>query len=438
MTTDRPTNLRDRLVQAHARLVGRVTAVRPGYVKARVPEPAVGRCYQVERGGEPLFAQMVGFSDDECVLLPFSSVRGLEPGASVCPTEVGDRAPVAADVLGEVIDPLGVSLVDGTAFPCEGGPLDNRPPSPLTRRPISEQLVTGIRVVDALLPLGVGQRVGLFAGSGVGKSTLLAQLAAGADADVCVVALIGERGREVAEFVNDVLGERGRTRATVVVATSDAPPLLRMRAAETATALAEQWRAAGKHCLLLVDSITRYARALREAALLAGEPPARRGYPASVFAELPRLLERSGCGAQGAITAIYTVLVAGGDLDEPVSDEVRGIVDGHWVLSRKLAERGHFPAVDVPASVSRVAGRICDEEHGRDAAEVRRAIALLARHADAIDLGIYDSGSNDRLDAALELAEEIEEFCRQRNDERSELGETLGELSRLADALDRA
>lgn len=403
---------------------------------ARVPEPRVGRCYRIDRGSRPLYAQLVGFEGEECRLLPFSSVRGLEPGASVTATEVGELSPVATDVLGDVIDPLGVSLVDGTAHPCDGGPLDNRPPSPLARQPIERPLPTGVRVIDGLLPLGVGQRVGLFAGSGVGKSTLLAQLAGAAEADVCVLALIGERGREVAEFVDDVLGPERRGRTTVVVATSDAPPLMRMRAAETATAIAEQWRDAGKHCLLLVDSITRYARALREAALLAGEPPARRGYPASVFAELPRLLERAGCGSSGAITAVYTVLVAGGDMEEPVSDEVRGIVDGHWVLSRRLAERGHFPAVDVPASVSRVADRISAPEHRHAARLVRRALSILGQHADAVDLGIYERGTVPLLDAALEHRAALERFLCQGSDECAELAETTRGLRELATGLD--
>jgi FliI/YscN family ATPase len=261
----------------------------------------------------------------------------------------------------------------------------------------------------------------------------LAQLARGTDSDVAVVALVGERGREVAEFLEEVLSEEARARTTIVVATSDAPPLLRMRAAEMATALAEAWRAEGKHCLLLVDSLTRYARALREVALLSGERPARRGYPASVFAALPRLLERAGNDAVGAITAVYTVLVDGGDMEEPVADEVRGIVDGHWVLRRSLAERGHFPAVDVPGSVSRVAPRIVGEEQLEAATAVKAALALLSQHADAIDLGIYEPGSRPAVDAAIEAEDLLLEFTRQPPDEHSELSETLNQLINLSE-----
>ena len=264
---------------------------------------------------------------------------------------------------------------------------------------------------------------------------MLAQLARGARADVCIGGWIGERGREVAEFVEDVLDAESRERTTIVVATSDAPPLLRVRAAETATALAEEWRAQGKHCLLLVDSLTRYARALREASLLAGEWPARRGYPASVFAELPRLLERSGCGPHGAVTAIYTVLVAGGDMEEPVSDEVRGIVDGHWVLSRTLAEQAHFPAVDVPASVSRIVGRVMSPETAEAASVVRRGLALLAQHSDAIDLGIYEAGSRPDLDRAISLRDDLAEFLQQPPSEWDELEPTMDGLLDLASEL---
>ncbi len=425
-----------RLASAPAQVAGRVTSVGGGVLRARLPDAQVGSCHAVDCGDATLVAQIVGFDADESTLLPFGSMVGVRPGALVRPTSLGAKAPAATSVLGDVIDPLGVSLVDGRQHACDGSLLTRSPPSPLTRLPIDAQLWTGVRAVDGLLPLGVGQRVGLFAGSGVGKSTLLAQLARGADADVCVVGLIGERGREVAEFVQDVLGEAGRSRTTVVVATSDAPPMLRVRAAETATALAEQWRDAGKHCLLLVDSLTRYARALREAALLAGERPARQGYPASVFAELPKLLERAGCGDTGAITAIYTVLVAGGDMEEPVSDEVRGIVDGHWVLSRRLAERQHFPALDIPASVSRVAQRVASEPQLAASALVRRALSLLSQHADAIDLGIYEHGSHALLDRCIETTPMLDAFVQQGATEHASQDAILGDLDALAYELD--
>lgn len=419
-----------------APVLGRVTSVAAGRITARLPGASVGRCYRVSAGDRHIVTLLVGFAGDDVHLLPFGSVEGVEPNATVTPTDIGTRAPSAEEVLGDVIDPLGVSLVTGTEHACAGNPLSASPPGPLERGAIDRRAVTGLRVVDGLLPLGRGQRVGLFAGSGVGKSTLLSQLARGTESDVAIVALVGERGREVAEFLGDVLTEEARKRTTIVVATSDAPPLLRMRAAEMATALAEEWRSRGKHCLLLVDSLTRYARALREVALLSGESPARRGYPASVFAALPKLLERAGTATSGAITAVYTVLVDGGDMEEPVADEVRGIVDGHWVLRRELAERGRFPAIDVPASVSRVAPRIASADELAGAAEVRRALALLSQHGDAIDLGIYESGARPDLDTAIEVEDNLVAFCCQRPDEFSSLPDTLDELLELADQVE--
>lgn len=431
--TDLTELVRQRLSESPPATVGRVVSVFAGQIVARLPAARVGTCYRVELEESVVYTQLVGFRGDDAYLLPFGPVDGVEPNATVTPTEIGARAPDAAAVLGDVIDPLGVSLVDGTAHPCLGNPLQAPPPRPLDRKPIDHQVSTGLRVIDGLLPLGRGQRVGLFAGSGVGKSMLLAQLARGTASDVTVVALVGERGREVAEFLEDALSEDARSRTTIVVATSDAPPLLRMRAAEMATALAEAWRAEGKHCLLLVDSLTRYARALREVALLSGERPARRGYPASVFAALPRLLERAGNDAVGSVTAIYTVLVDGGDMEEPVSDEVRGIVDGHWVLRRSLAERGHFPAVDVPGSVSRVAPRIVGADELEAAVALKGALALLSQYGDAIDLGIYEPGSRPAVDAAIEAEDLLLEFTRQAPSEHSDLLETCARLIDLAD-----
>jgi flagellum-specific ATP synthase len=417
-------------------VVGRVVSVVAGKIIARMPNAQVGRCYRVDVGDRGVYTLLVGFDGADVHLLPFGAVDGVVPNATVTSTEIGTKAPRAEAVLGDVIDPLGVSLVTGEQHACDGNPLQAPPPGPLQRTAISQQAVTGIRAVDGLLPLGRGQRIGLFAGSGVGKSTLLSQLARGTESDVAVVALVGERGREVAEFLEDVLTEEARGRTTIVVATSDAPPLMRMRAAEMATSLAEEWRDQGRHCVLLVDSLTRYARALREVALLSGESPARRGYPASVFAALPRLLERAGTGPSGAITAVYTVLVDGGDMEEPVADEVRGIVDGHWVLRRELAERGRFPALDIPGSVSRVAPRIFGSEELRAATEVRRALALLSQHRDAIELGIYEAGSRPALDAAIESEEDLIRFCCQGPEEFTALDETIDELLELADRVE--
>jgi ATP synthase in type III secretion protein N len=306
--------------------------------------------------------------------------------------------------------------------------VDRDPPGALERRPVERPLATGVRVLDGLMTLGEGQRVGLFAGSGVGKSTLLGAIARGAEADVVVVALVGERGREVGEFLDRALGVEGRKKSVVVVATSDVAALERIRAAQVATAYAEHFRDEGARVLLLVDSITRFARAQREVGLAAGEPPVRRGYPPSVFAALPRLLERSGQSAQGSITAIYTVLVEGGDMDEPVADEVRGILDGHVVLDRAVASRGHYPAVDVTVSLSRVMDAIVAPDHRDAARRLRSLVATFEAKRDLVTLGAYAKGSDRELDEAIARMPRIEAFLRQDAGDRSSLEATLAGL----------
>ena len=327
--------------------------------------------------------------------------------------------------------------MDGLGRPIDGGPpvseamkraVDAPAPPALGRRPINQALSTGVRVIDGLLTLGEGQRVGLFAGSGVGKSTLLGAIARGTSADAVVVALVGERGREVGEFLTDTLGEQGRRKSVVVVSTSDAPALERLRAAQSATAIAEFFRDEGMRVMLLVDSVTRFARAQREVGLAAGEPPARRGYPPSVFAMLPRLLERSGQAATGSITAIYTVLVEGGDMDEPIADEVRGILDGHIVLDRALGSRGHYPAVDVLQSLSRVMGRVVSREHAMAAAKMRSLLAAYESKRDLILLGAYTRGADPQVDEAIRKLGRIEDFLRQNADEVEAFDRVVGGL----------
>jgi type III secretion protein N (ATPase) len=330
--------------------------------------------------------------------------------------------------------------VDGLGRPIDGAgpitsgvsmPVDADPPIALDRRPVHRPLSTGVRVLDGLLTMGEGQRVGLFAGSGVGKSMLLGAIARGTAADVVIVALVGERGREVGEFLERALGAEGRRRSIVVVATSDVAALERLRAAQVATAYAEYFRDQGQSVMLLVDSVTRFARAQREVGLAAGEPPARRGYPPSVFAMLPRLLERSGQGARGAITAIYTVLVEGGDMDEPIADEVRGILDGHVVLDRSIAARGRYPAVDPTVSLSRVMDSVVAAEHRAAAARLRALVAHYEAKRDLVMLGGYAKGSDAELDEAMARMPKIEQFMHQSPLDRAAFEETVAALMRV-------
>jgi type III secretion protein N (ATPase) len=393
--------------------VGKVRAVTGLSVRASLPGARIGDVVVIRRKGDPLPGEIVGFDAGEAVVLPLGGLAGVGPDDAVESTGAPLEVRASEMLLGRVVDGLG-RPIDGGALP-EGTavPVDRLPPAALGRRPVDSPLATGVRVIDGLLTLGEGQRIGLFAGSGVGKSTLLGAIARGTAADVVVVALVGERGREVGEFLEHSLGKEGRKKSIVVVSTSDAPALERLRAAQVATAYAEYFRDRGKKVMLLVDSITRFARAQREVGLSAGEPPARRGYPPSVFAMLPRLLERSGQGERGSITAIYTVLVEGGDMDEPIADEVRGIVDGHVVLDRAIAARGRYPAVDVTVSLSRVMSSIVDRGHGAAARRMREVVALYESKRDLVLLGAYAKGTDKELDRAIELMPGIEAFLRQ-------------------------
>ncbi|MFZ5891681.1 MAG: FliI/YscN family ATPase [Myxococcota bacterium] len=421
------------------RPLGRVTAVTGLLVRVTVAGARVGDVLTIRRRGSALLAEVVGLAMGEALAVPLGELTGVGVDDEVENHGEGLSVRTGVALLGRVLDGLGRPL-DGRVL-SDGlrlVPVDRAPPSALTRRPITEPLATGVRVLDGLLTLGVGQRVGLFAGSGVGKSTLLGAMARGTAADVVVVALVGERGREVGEFLRDSLGEAGLRKAVVVVATSDAPPVERLRAAQVATAIAEGFRDDGKRVLLLVDSVTRVARAQREIGLAVGEPPARRGYPPSVFTMLPRLLERSGQGESGAITAVYTVLVEGGDLDEPIADEVRGVLDGHIVLSRELAARGMYPAVDVPASISRVMDSVVSSEHAAAARELRAALGVYAQRRDLIALGAYAKGSDPRLDAAIAVMPELEGFLAQDPKQAEAFQHTETELVRIARGLTRS
>ena len=422
-----------RTVVEHGRVVqAGGTVLRATGLRARIGQQC--RIFDPTAGfddPEPLLAEVIGFAGAEVILAPYGPLQGVAVGAAVHALGDEARVPCGNALLGRVIDAFGQPL-DGR--PLEAGPdlrstpLHARAPSPLQRRGVDEPLATGVRAIDAALTVGEGQRVGIFAMAGGGKSTLLGMLARQARADVNVIALVGERGREVREFLDDSLGEEGLARSVVVVSTSDRPALERVRAAYAATAIAEGFRSEGKRVLLLVDSVTRFARGLRELGLSALEPPVRRGYPPSVFAELPRLFERAGNDAHGSITAFYTVLAEDEDNSDPVAEEVRSILDGHIVLSRQLAQAHHYPAIDVLGSASRVFTRVADEAHRAAAARLR---ALMARYAEVeflLRVGEYQAGSDPLADQAIERMPALRALLTQRSDEATDFGETIASL----------
>jgi type III secretion protein N (ATPase) len=412
---------------------GRVDEVVGLVVRATVTGVSLGELVTIDRrGGEPLVAEVVGFRGEQAVLLPMGELAGVAPASAVWRTGEPLRIRCGMDVLGRVLDGLGAPIDGGPALQGEAWAVDRPAPNALERPPITQPLATGVRVIDTLLTLGRGQRVGLFSAAGVGKSTLLGQIARGTTADVVVVCLVGERGRELGELLDDELAA-ARAKTVVVCATSDAPPLVRLRAVHTASAIAEWFRdKRGANVLLLVDSLTRVARAQREVGLSAGEAPARHGYPPSVFALLPRLVERAGATPRGAITALYTVLVAGNDMDEPIADEVRGLVDGHIVLDRRLAQRGHFPPVDVVASVSRLMPKLVDASHLEAAARVRARLAVYEENRDLVVLGAYQAGRDRQIDEAVAAYPAIERLVRQGKAEPAALDEAVSALKKLA------
>lgn len=380
-----------------------------------------------------VLAEVIGLDGGTVQMMPFSGTDGIEVGCRV--VSIGEElaVPVGNALLGRVLDALG-RPVDGLGdvFSTVRYPANASPPDPMTRRPIDRRMVTGIKAVDSLLAVGKGQRLGIFSGSGVGKSTLLGMIARNTTADVNVIALIGERGREVLDFIRRDLGERGLARSVIISATSDQSPLMRVRGAYVATAVAEYFRDQGKDVMLMFDSVTRFAKAQREISLARDEKPAQRGYPPSVFETLPKLLERSGTSASGSITAFYTVLVDGDDMDEPISDTVRGILDGHIILSRRLAQRYHYPAIDVLSSISRLSKRVSGEKTQLAAARVRRLMAVYAEQEDMINVGAYQKGTNAEIDDAIDRHQAIEAFLTQEVSSEATIGETLKELSAVS------
>jgi type III secretion protein N (ATPase) len=415
---------------------GRVTEVTGLVIRADVPAVRIGELLTIETiGSQPLLAEVVGFRGDEVVLMPLGELAGIGPDSLVTPTGRPLSIAVGDGLLGRVLDGLGQPIDGGGPIAggvaCVAWPVDRPAPDPLSRRRVERPLALGVRALDGLLTVGEGQRIGLFAGSGVGKSTLMGQIARQTEAEVNVIALVGERGREVVDFLEESLGAGGRARSVVVCATSDAPSLVRLKAAFVATAIAEFFRGRGKRVLFMLDSVTRVARAQREVGLAAGEPPARQGYPPSVFALLPRLLERTGNGAHGSITALYTVLVAGGDMEEPIADEVRGILDGHVILSREIAARNQWPAVDVLPSLSRLMSVVADPGHRAAAARLRQLLAAYERQRDLILLGAYQRGADPLTDEAVARLPAINAFLGQRTDEAAPFAETRARLIQL-------
>jgi type III secretion system H+-transporting two-sector ATPase len=409
---------------------GRVVEVTGLVIKARVPGVRIGELCFIETPlrDEPVRAEVVGFKHELVYLMALGDLTGLGPDSEVRPTGHVMAVRVGPGLLGRVLDGLG-RPADGKGPLALGEtaeyPVYAPPPDPLERQRVRRALVVGVRAIDGLLTVGEGQRVGIFAAAGGGKSTLLGMIARNTAADVNVIALVGERGREVLDFIEETLGEEGLARSVVVVATSDQPTLVRLKSAYVATAVAEYFRDRGRRVVLVLDSITRFARAQREAGLAVGEPPARAGFPPSVFAVLPRLLERAGNSDRGSITAFYTVLVEGDDMTEPVADEVRSILDGHIVLSRELAARGHYPAIDVLRSASRVMPAVAADGHQQAAQKVRELIATYERHRDLILLGAYKRGTDARVDEALDRWPAIEAWLRQGTHDRTGFEETL-------------
>ncbi|GHG97799.1 type III secretion system ATPase SctN [Comamonas sp. JC664] len=418
------------------RVRGRVTELTGLIIKASVPNVRVGELVLIKsRNRGAVKAEVVGFQGDEVMLMPLGELHGIGPDSEVIPTGKPLSIKCGEALLGRVLNGIGEPM-DGQPLPDEGlidWSVDRDCPDPFTRQRIERPLPLGVRCIDGLLTVGEGQRVGLFAGSGVGKSTLMGQIARNTQADLCVVALIGERGREVREFIEDAMGEEGMKRSVLVCATSDQPSLVRLRAAYVATAIAEYFRERGGNVLFMLDTVTRLARAQREIGLAVGEPPARQGYPPSVFSMLPRILERTGNSEKGKCTAIYTCLVAGGDMEEPIADEVRGILDGHFILNRALGERNQWPAMDVLASLSRVMSGIVSKDHKKAAGRLRELLSTYEKQRDLILLGAYQYGTDPRTDQAIDKYDAIIDFLKQDTHSNSAFEETVEQLIALFD-----
>jgi len=413
---------------------GKILRVIGLMIESSGPIANIGEvCYiHTENNEEPILAEVVGFSEEKLILMPYAEVTEIGPGCLVESTGKALTIPIGQGLVGHVVDALGQTL-DNRKLPEGLIPYltERMPPNPMLRSPITQPIQVGVKAIDALLTIGKGQRIGLFAGSGVGKSTLLGMIARNSNADVNVIALIGERGREVREFIEKDLGKEGLKKSIVVVATSDQPALMRIKGAYTATAISEYFRDLGYDVNLMMDSITRVAMAQREIGLATGEPPTTKGYTPSVFATLPKLLERTGTSEHGTITAFYTVLVDGDDMNEPIADTVRGILDGHFVLDRKLAEQGQYPAINILKSVSRIMNQIVDEEHLNVAQQIRQLLATYEENSELIQIGAYKRGTDRSIDQAIHFHPIIQSFLCQQIFEYESLEQSIQTLKSL-------
>lgn len=414
--------------------LGKVSKVVGLTVESIGPDAKLNDVCQIsssEEGKPPILAEVVGFRDNRILLMPFEKVDGVGPGSIV--ENTGDllRVKVGPEILGNIVDGLGRPIDGSEIENAQAYSVEAPPPDPMSRKIINDILPLGVKAVDGLITVGKGQRIGIFAGSGVGKSTLLGMFARNTKADINVIALIGERGREVREFIERDLGEEGMKRSVVVVATSDKPALIRNKAAKTATAIAEYFRDQGKDVLLMMDSLTRFSMAQREIGLASGEPPVTRGYPPSVYSEMPKLLERAGTSEKGSITGLYTVLVDGDDFNEPITDTARSILDGHIMLSRKLGHKNHYPAIDILQSISRVMSQIAAREHKQLAGKLKNVMATYNEAEDLINIGAYKAGSNKNIDFAISKIDKVNEFLMQGVDEKYNFEEELQLLAAI-------
>ena len=415
------------------KIIGKVTKVVGLVIEATLPDATLGElCDIFRRDGTIIRAEVVGFREERILLMPLDETIGIAPGSKVIKSPKPLSIVVGVELLGRVIDGFGHPIDGkGPLHTLNSVPVFNKPPGPMERKKISEPMTTGIRAIDGLITIGHGQRVGIFAGSGVGKSVTLGMIAKCTNAEINVIGLIGERGREVKEFIEQDLGEKGLKKSVVIVATSDQAAMVRVKASYMATAIAEYFRDQNKNVLLMMDSLTRFAMAQREIGLAAGEPPATKGYTPSVFAALPRLLERAGTSEKGTITGLYTVLVESDDMDEPISDAARSILDGHIVLSRSLANKGHYPAINVLESVSRLKNEVTNDDQKFKSTQVIDILATYHNSEDFIKIGAYQAGSNQKIDRAISNIENINSFLKQSLNEHSEMQETQQLLNNL-------